>query len=291
MEEHSELFLLLPESETSMRTSAFLTFKQKKGKDEFEKIIEGIGKVHDFFDYECCLMLYDSLNRDAFDSLLQEVDVSDEYPNLSQTFVVFISEWDDWRDAPEQLEEDEYVLESSPILNDSFCEVVKRVDLHSTNTYLLLNATDYTPKDQRACLGCKSQGIMHDHDVDVCKLDIKDIYVWFGNNRRPIRSYLSNKKKHGEEGKGGRKRQKNGDSVGRLLCKDEEAEKMLHMAIGKSPLCTKLFCYDEEREKYVQFMNTSQAGIEGKYHAFHIEVNQFRADEISIKKKSDELRG
>ena len=96
--------------------------------------------------------------------------------------------------------------------------------------------------------------------MDVCKLDIKDIYVWFGNNRRPIRSYLSNKKKHGEEGKGGRKRQKNGDSVGRLLCKDEEAEKMLHMAIGKSPLCTKLFCYDEERKKYVQFMNTSQAG-------------------------------
>ena len=288
--EHSELFLLLPESETSTHTSAFLTFKQKKGKDEFERIIVGIEKVYDFFDYERCSMLYDSLNRDAFDALLQEIDVPDEYPNLSTTFVAFISRWDDWRDTPEQLVDDEYVLESSPILNDSFCEVVKRLSLDGTNTYLLLNAADYNPKDQIANLVCKSRGAEHEYKVDVCKLDIKDIYVWFTNNRRPVRGYLPNEAKHGAGGKGGRKRQKHGDTVGQLLCKDEEAESLLHTAIGKSPLCTKLFCYDEKRKKYLQFMNTRQSGIQGEYHAFHIGENQFRPDEIYIKKKIDEFR-
>lgn len=290
MGSHSELFLLLHESESGNRTSTFLTFKHEKENIEFEKIINRISKVYDFFDYEQRIMLYDSLNRNAFDTLLQEIDVPDDYPNLSGTFIVFIRQWDDWRDAPKQSTDDEYKLEGSPIMNDSFCEVVKRLDLDDNNTYLLVNASDYDPGNQKARLLCKSQGNAHDHTIDVCKLDIQNIHVWFTSNRRPIRDYLTNRAKHGEGGRVVRKSQKHGDNVGVLLCKDNEAEKLLHTAIGKSPLCTKLFCYDMERQKYMQFMNTSQPGIQGIYHAFHIEVHQFRPDELHIKKKIDELR-
>lgn len=289
MEAHSELFLLLPESGNC--TSAFLLCDQKKEKGELERIIYGIGKVCDFFDYERCAMLYDSLNRDAFDRLLQEVDVADDYPNLATTFLVLISKWEDWRDAPKQSAEDNYTFERCPVMNDSFCEAAKRLTLHNEETtYLLVNASDYKPDDGKACLCCEIQDCVYDHVLEVCKLDIKDIHHWFTNHRRPVRSYLSHKEKHGESGKAARKSQKHGDSVGVLLCKDEEAEKLLHTAIGKSPLCKKLFCYDEERQKYMQFMNAAQPGIKGEYHAFHIEGKQFRPDELWIKKKIGELR-
>jgi hypothetical protein len=291
MNEHSELFLLLPESETNS-TSAFLICKSDKTTEELSSIINKIGEVPSFFEYEKCTMLYDSRNRDAFNDLLQKVDNPKDYIKLSDAFVAVLGnrKWINWRDIPEQKPDDEYKMEGAPIADNSFCEGIKRLSLHhDTNTYFFVNATDYVPKCSCAKLSCKSSSERYTTNMMVCELEIKDIYNWFVENRRPIRKYLPNNEKHGEGGKAARKAQK-GKSVGILLCTNEEAEGLLRKAIGKSPLCKKLFCYDKVKKKYIQFMNSAQPGVAGLYHAFHIEETDFRSNEFCIKEKLDKLK-
>lgn len=261
-----------------------IEYDNVKTKDDYEKIIAGLSDVKGFFDYENVEYYIDGRNSKSFQETLDILNTDDMYPGLLGEYLVVAKDIEDWRNDSKQVSSDKFELKGG--IDNTFTEVAKRKAIDSDCTYLIVG--ELQVPGQMPTVHLNDEGI----NLDVLSCTLQDIFVWFHDNRRPVRIYKPNDEKHGKDGKGARKSQK-GNSVSVMLCKtDKEAQWLLDWCIGKEFRSKKLFTFDYKRGKYMQFQRGSDMTEYGNspiYHGFHIDERQFRPKELVLKKKIDEI--
>lgn len=262
---YSVLFILFPEREDSKQTSAFLISRKGYTPKELSVFVKEIGETVSSFNHENHQFLLDKRNRNNFYNLLKEYDGKKDYPKIADTFLATMSYVGDV--SIESLEKNvEFSIAGSPISDDVFCEVALRVLDNTNNTYALIAGLDIIGSP--VVVKVVKNGEDNDIALDAITPDIHTVYEWISTHRRPVRVYIPNPQKHGTEGKGAQKANKR-DSVGVLLCSDEKAEELMHHALGLSTGAKKLFVYDFEQGKYMQF-NKGGGNIDNNYHGWHL---------------------
>lgn len=263
---YSALFLLFPERADSKTTSAFLVSRKRYTAKELSEFIKEMGEIVSSFNHENHRFLMDERNRSNFYNLLKEYDGKQDYPKIADTFLASMSYVGDV--SIESAEKNaEFSFAGSPISNDIFCEAALRALDNPDNTYALIAGLDIV--DSPANVKVVKNGEDNEVSLDAIEPDVHTVYEWISTHRRPVRVYIPNPQKHGTDGKGAQKANKK-DSVGVLLCSDEEAEELMHHALGLSNGAKKLFVYDFDKKKYMQF-NKGSGNIDNNYHGWHLD--------------------
>lgn len=254
----SELFLLLPVYKEAQGQPGYVLNTDVPSEDELKETAKKIDETADFFQNENYSGYYDSDNLKGF--LLPATIAEDCYPNTATRFRSIMKRWgEDWRREKRQDEEDDYRYYCQKIENDTLCEIIKRNGTDTDGcTFLLVNHNAISCKDDFIRAGYNNESV----DINVSRLDFKDIARWFETNRRPQRVFNWNPK-HGEFGKGAHP--SNGkDKVSVLMGSRGEAGRLLHKAFGLQP--GTLYFFDEKYDRYIEFKREG----ENIYHAFHI---------------------
>lgn len=261
----SALFLLFPEREDPRTTSAFLISRKNYTAKELSEFVKEIGETVSSFNHENHQFLLDKRNRNNFYNMLKEYDGKKDYPKIADTFLTSMSYVGDV--SIESSEKNvTFSIAGSPISDDIFCEAALRVLDTPDSTYALIAGLDIvgSPVNVKVVKDDKD----NDVSLEAIEPDVHAVYEWISTHRRPVRVYIPNPQKHGTEGKGAQKVNKK-DSVGVLLCSDEKAEEHMHHALGLSNGAKKLFVYDFEKKKYMQF-NRGSGNVDNNYHGWHL---------------------
>lgn len=262
---YSALFLLFPERAGSKQTSTFLVSRKIHTAKELSEFVKEIGETVRSFNHENHQFLLDKRNRSNFYNLLKEYDGKQDYPKIANTFLTTISnvldisiDFSD-KDAA-------FSIAGSPISDDIFSEAASQLLRSPDNTYAFI--AGFGMIDSPVNIKVIKDGKENDVSLEAIKPDVHTIYEWISTHRRPVRIYLPNPQKHGTGGKGAQKANKR-DSVGVLLCSDKKAEELMHHALGLFNGAKKLFVYDFDQKKYMQF-NRGSGNIANNYHGWHL---------------------
>lgn len=262
---YSALFLLFPERADSRTTSAFLISRKNYTAKELCEFVKKIGETISSFNHENHQFLLDKRNRSNFYNLLKEYDGKQDYPKIADTFLASMSYVDDV-----SIESSEksitFSIAGSPVSHDIFCEAALRVLDIPDNSYALIASFGIIGSSVNVKV--VKNGEDNEVSLEAIEPDVHAVYEWISTHRKPVRVYIPNPQKHGTEGKGAQNANKK-DSVGVLLCSDEKAEELMHHALGLSNGAKKLFVYDFDQKKYMQF-NKGSGNIDNNYHGWHL---------------------
>ena len=263
---HSILSFVFPERGNSTLSSAFLVSSKEYSATELSKFVNDIGEVVSSFRHENHQFLLEKRNRENFYKLLKMYDGKHDYPQIADTFLVETSNVEEISVEYSQSEKDTYFINGSPIQHDAFCEAASGILNNPENSYAIIAGLDIV--DGLLDVRIVKDGCENEVSLEIISPDIYSVYEWISTHRRPVRVYMPNPEKHGTDGKGAQKSNK-GDSVGILLCSNEEAEILMHHALGIKNGAKKLFIYDFDRMKYMQF-NKGGGNVDNNYHGWHV---------------------
>jgi hypothetical protein len=100
--------------------------------------------------------------------------------------------------------------------------------------------------------------------------DTDSLLKWIQANSTRIFN-LSEKPKHGTNGKGGHPESR-GNPVSKLLCNKEEAQDLLNMAIPDfSVQENRLYNFDKKHKSFIEFRDENALN---QWHGFHVEENR-----------------
>ena len=214
------------------------------GTVDVNPVVKQLMALNDFFDYEVYDLYYDKINLDSFLISIKEDYVS----KRSLRKILQKIKASNWNKMP------------------PFTETTKlggRRLKGETFSYVSMLYTSGT-MDVNAILDMDAMnGTYPGFCVEVLKPDIPTIHNWFTRNRVPKRNYHWSSK-HGEFGKG------NWPGVSVLLGSRQEAEQVLHAAVGTKEK-KDLYIYDKTYGKYMRYMPEN---VNDTYHSFHIDKNE-----------------
>ncbi|MCD8210382.1 MAG: hypothetical protein LUC37_02430 [Prevotella sp.] len=255
----SELFLLLPKRK-DVTSQPFYIRDREDGPNTLRNIAKSITEVTLFVEIESQARYYDEENIKAF---LDVSKTDEDYPMLeNHIFQDAMVKWgENWRKNPKQVSQKNYTYYTSPIENDTLCEMTERIILAKDNTYLLINCNAIKCNKGSISTNCDGK----EYEIEVRDLEIRDVANWFENNRRPKRNFKLNPK-HGEYGKGATPTNK-GEKVSVLMCSRQQAAKMLAKAVGEDSRA--LYFYDDKYGQYIEFRLENKGSC--TFHAFHLD--------------------
>ncbi len=256
----SELFILFPKGKDVKDQPFYVNEEPRVYEDKLSNITNEIEDVEKFLAAENFQLFYDLENVNAF---LSPIDVGeDSYPDLFFYFITVLQTWgDNWREEAQQNEHTQYTYYHAPIKDDTLCEMTERINNQDEEiSFLLVNCEAIKCKDNT--IDTARDGV--NTTIDVRNLEVKPIAKWFESHRHPQRKFSLNQK-HGKNGRGGYSSSR-GNMVSKLMCSEQEAERLLRKAIGNGDEKKTLYFYDVQAKKYIEFKH------EGKnvYHGYHL---------------------
>lgn len=257
---HSELFLLLPRYKEVTGQPGYISSIDIMPEAEIKRVIKTLDEICLYIENENCEGYYDAENVTAF---LYPIEVAEDcYPNVITRMRMIMNKWgENWRTQKEQKDTESYMYFCLPIKDDTLCEITERkIVSEDNNSFLLVNLNAFPCASDIICVKRGQTEIR----LDVRMADVRGISLWFATNRKPQRGFNPNPK-HGENGKGAHPSNK-GNKVSILMCSKEEAEQMLHKAVG-TDLRT-LYYFDRKYNQYIEF----KCECENTYHAFHLDA-------------------
>ena len=135
---------------------------------------------------------------------------------------------------------------------------------------LLINASALSVAENSIPFSCDG-GKMYPYELDVRKLDVKEIALFLSERRYPERLFELNPK-HGECRKD--VRYENGRKISPLKCTKEQAQKLLHLAFGLKD--RHVWAYDPKEGQLMEFKRHSDF----VWHGYHIDKEDERERNI-----------
>lgn len=274
--ERTELFLLFPTYIGDNSQPNYINRIDIMLDEELLCYIIEIDKVSKFFIHEKYDGYYDAENVKAFLTPINTLE--DCYPKKKTLLRSVLNNFgENWRRNKKQDINDHYFYYSTPIQDDTLCEITKRKNLNDGWAFLLINHNAFKCKHKFVTTKCDGIEV----EVPVSDIVIKNVANWFEYNRKPKREYNWNPK-HGEYGAGAHPSNK-GDKVSVLMCSNGDANLMLQKAVG---IDTKnLFYYDDNFSRYIEFKKEG----DNTYHAFHLEPEDESRVPEEVKDKISQL--
>lgn len=253
----NNVFLLFPETEPTCQfiesnepfqfhEVVFISFI-----NDLNDIVHSI-KLEDFEGY------YDSQNIENFLTHFQSLE--DLYPAAPFSLLrVTLKDWENWREKIQQSSDKIYKIFKQTISDNTFCEIAERSLVKVDDGFPLLN--HHAVKDSVII-----SVVVNSHSkVSIEKLKgLEKTKKWFARNRIPQRNFHVIPK-HGE------KRQDiriiSGERISPLRCSKQEAQDLLHTAIGHS--LKELFEYDPKHNEIIVFKYENNPA-QNMYHGFHV---------------------
>lgn len=225
------------------QNTSYIPFYSKtapSGTVDVNPVVKQITVFKDFFDYEAYSIYYDKTNLDSF-----LISLKDNKAKQSLQKALLNSIASNWNVNPPFTGWTK--LGGTQVEGETFSYISM---LHANGS---LNVNAILDMDA-------INGTYPGFCADVLKPDIPTVHNWFTKNRIPKRQYHLNSK-HGEYGKG------NWPGASVLLGSKEEAEHLLHEAVG---IKTKkdLYIYDKKYGKHMRF---KPENVNDTYHSFHID--------------------
>ena len=245
-------------------------------KMDLKQFIENLHIFVDFFNDEECGLMYDAKNVESF---IFSLDIlQDCYPNVERkrlrSELQKLQNLENWRKTRVSSEKDEYELyyygiKQPPIKDEIRTEITARMEINPKDDYVLAVYKHGYEKKWEIKKDCQKI------QIEAKAMSIKEVFKWLSDHRHPTRKFELNKKKHGENGKGAQKSNKE-DPVSQLPCSEEEAREMMHTAIGLPDFSTIYYCIDPKNGKYMIFRQHLRENSEIKnekddertYHAY-----------------------
>ena len=273
-----QLFLLLPEYKYQDNvTTPYLESGEIRTDDDMRAFLKRLSDVVTYLGYESqCTVYYDSRNFKAF--TMPVLVFPDEYPGIMDYLKQFVERrLEDWRMETAQSDADNYAYDGQQIVDDTLCEISKRKS-QSHGVYAIINHDAISGLNANiGVVKVSVNGI--DYDIPVVRALITTVADWMADNRDPKRIYLPNEDKHGEDGIGGHSSHA-GNHVSKLLCSNEEAERMMHRAVQ---IDRHLYYFDQDRQLYIKFMS----GSNGTFHSYHITTAQ--DEQVNVKHEAKKV--
>lgn len=208
-------------------------------------ILNQLTDLKQFFDYETYKYFYDKRNLDSFVKTIKGGNTEKRTFMRKLHNTLKANNWN----AKQQFSGSTR-LAGVPVHDEtfSFLTVHKQVSPSDVNAIIDLGAM---------------KGRFPHSIVEILKPTIPVVHDWFSRNRVPARCYHWSSK-HGENGRGNWP----GEAV--LLCSRQEAEQLLHSAIGIKER-KDLYLFDKKCGKHMRFMYEN---LGNTYHSFHIEERE-----------------
>jgi len=250
------LFIILPESQASTQWS--LSNDEFQDEDKIGEFIAELKTKIDAIKIENYEGHYDILNIKNF--LRDFEDLADFYPNPAFRLLRSIfKNWTNWRGDVRQDSSKMYLIYGQIIKNHTFCEVAERKISKEDDKFLILNHYGHVLPNEFE-VSVEQTLIL----LQSCSKE-KEICDWFATERVPVRNFQVIPK-HGENRQD--ERIIRGELVSPLRCSQEEAQKMLHTAIGDT--IDELFNHDKQRPEYFIVFKYENINPQNMYHGFHV---------------------
>lgn len=278
---NTSLFLLLKEYTDAGRTPSVLYINGEDCLDESEwlKYYAHLFDIIDFFRYEKCDRFYDIKNilqaTYPFDLLKNYYEDRDEYPGCSEIIIAQIVSMGfmNWREESEE-DGQQYFFYDMDVTEDMFAEIARNIRSEKAVVLLNLDAISHpSPIKLSYANGHCSVEIVH---VDC----IKELHMWFSENRKPQRVFVYSSK-HGDFYHPSEMISGSGRRAAQLKCLQSEAQALLNRAVGHD-IESSLWYYDAKYNKHIYFENQNE--IRMAFHGYHLSANEENFGNISIAK-------